>query len=250
MLRDFSKEEFDIIIQAGQSNAEGCGLGDAEKPYATNSKIWYLDNDFSISKAQERISGNFIVGDFSLSFASKYRKDGNLEDGRKILIIRAAIGGTGFLDNHWKPTDDLYLRMMEMIKTALELNPKNKLVAFLWHQGETDATFNSDYQTYFNNLTTLVNNVRVAFKSNNLPFIAGDFVQHWKMENIKICEPVVSAMKEVCLTIGNAEFVETNELLSNDQKIGNKDNIHFCRESLYQLGLKYYDAYKRIASLK
>ena len=29
MLRDFSKEAFDIIIQAGQSNAEGCGLGPA-----------------------------------------------------------------------------------------------------------------------------------------------------------------------------------------------------------------------------
>ena len=250
MLRDFSKEEFDIIIQAGQSNAEGCGLGDAEKPYATNWSVWYLNSDFSISRAQERISGNFIVGDFSLSFARKYMEDGNLKDGRKILIVRAAVGGTGFLDNHWKPTDDLYLRMMEMIKTALELNPKNKLVALLWHQGETDASLNSDYQTYLGNLTTLVNNVRTTFECNDLPFIGGDFVRHWKMELINICEPVISAMKEVCLTIENAEFVETSELLSNDQKIGNKDSIHFCRESLYQLGLKYYDAYKRIDDAK
>jgi hypothetical protein len=140
--------------------------------------------------------------------------------------------------------------MMEMIKTALGLNPKNRLVAFLWHQGETDATLNSDFQTYYNNLTTLVTNVRKTFGCDNLPFVAGDFVSHWKMENIKRCEPVISAMKEVCKTIGDAEFVETSELLSNDQKIGNKDNIHFCRDALYLLGLKYYDAYQKISAAK
>ena len=46
MLKDFSKEEFDIIIQAGQSNSEGCGVGDVENPYTPNDSIWYLNNDF------------------------------------------------------------------------------------------------------------------------------------------------------------------------------------------------------------
>lgn len=245
MLRDFCKEEFDIIIQGGQSNSEGCGLGDVEQPYETNDKIFYLNNDFSISMAQERIWGNSIVGDFSLSFARKYVESGRLMSGRKILIVRAAIGGTGFLDNHWKLTDDLYLRMIEMTKTALSLNPKNKLVALLWHQGETDASLNADFQTHFNNLTTLVNSVRTTFEGYSIPFIAGDFVQHWKLANIEICTPVVDAIKEVCSAIGNAEFVETDSLQSNDQKVGNQDTIHFCRESLYELGLKYFDAFTR-----
>ena len=69
-------------------------------------------------------------------------ESGKLKPGRKLLIIRAAIGGTGFSDERWGMTDDLYLRMIEMIKTALELNSKNKLAAFLWHQGETDAILN------------------------------------------------------------------------------------------------------------
>ena len=30
MLKDFTKEKFDIIITAGQSNAEGTGIGEAD----------------------------------------------------------------------------------------------------------------------------------------------------------------------------------------------------------------------------
>ncbi len=143
MLRDFSKEELDIVIQAGQSNSEGCGLGKATAPFIPSSDILYLNNDFTICVAQETVSGNEIVGNFSLAFCTKYIESGKLQCGRKLLIIRAAIGGTGFLDNHWGMTGDLYLKMIEMIHTALELNHKNELVAFLWHQGEADALLNS-----------------------------------------------------------------------------------------------------------
>ncbi len=243
MLKDFSKEEFDIIIQAGQSNSEGCGQGDVENPYAANESIWYLNNDFTISMAQERIWGNSVVGDYSLSFAREYIESGKLMSGRKILIIRSAVGGTGFLDNRWKPHDDLYLRMMEMIKTAVELNPKNKIVVFLWHQGETDAILNADHDTHYNNLKTLINNVRTTFEYDDLPFIAGDFVHHWKNENINICTPVIDAIKAVCADIGYSMFVETEGLQSNDQRIGNQDTIHFAREALYQLGVKYFKAF-------
>ena len=33
MLKDFTKEKFDIIIQAGQSNADGTGFGNTDEPY-------------------------------------------------------------------------------------------------------------------------------------------------------------------------------------------------------------------------
>ena len=115
--------------------------------------------------------------------------------GRKLLIIRAAIGGTGFLDNRWGMTDDLYLRMIEMIKTALELNPKNKLVAFLWHQGETDAILKVSKQEHFYNLSLLVNSVRSIFNCETLPFIAGDFVSQWKNDNIEIMYASYSSNK-------------------------------------------------------
>ena len=42
MLKDFTKEKFDIIIQAGQSNAEGYGFGPASEPYTPCDKVYYL----------------------------------------------------------------------------------------------------------------------------------------------------------------------------------------------------------------
>ena len=39
---DLLKEKFDIFIQGGQSNAEGCGKGQVEKPFIPNESICYL----------------------------------------------------------------------------------------------------------------------------------------------------------------------------------------------------------------
>ena len=244
MLKDFTKEEFDIIIQAGQSNSEGYGYGDVSEPFVPNDKIWYLNSNFTISLASEVVYGNYATGNFSLSFANEYIKKSMLHSGRKLLIIRAAVGGTGFCDHHWGVNDDLFLRMLEMAKTAVALNPKNKLVALLWHQGETDS--GTSREVHFKNLEMLVKLTRNVLGCHSLPFIAGDFVQGWKAANIKSIQPVEMAIRDVCASIGNAFFVETDGLLSNHQQIEINDIIHFCRESLYILGEKYFDAFCKI----
>jgi len=212
-----------------------------------NDRVWYLNSDFTITLATEYVSGNLIRSNFSLSFAREYIASGLLEEGRKLLIIRAAVGGTGFLDHRWGLKDDLFLRMMEMIKTALELNSNNRLVALLWHQGESDALLNASYETHFKNLSNLVNTVRETFNCPELPFIAGDFVAHWKNQNIAVCEPVINAIKDVCKAV-NGRFVLTDDLLSNAQTFESDDIIHFSRDSLYKLGGRYFAAFKEIIS--
>lgn len=244
MLRDFSKEVFDIVLQAGQSNSEGCGRGPAEAPFAQNPNIFYFNNDFTVTPAYERVWGNDPVGDYSLSFCLRYMEAGMLAPGRKLMVVRAAVGGTGFLDGHWKMTDVLYRRMMDMVQSALSLNPENRLVGFLWHQGETDADWRATYDQHFAHLNQLVSSVRSVFNVPELPFIAGDFVKHWKDANAEICAPVIQAIRDVCSGIGMGSFVETADLLSNDQKIGNGDTIHFCRDALNTLGNRYFEAYK------
>ena len=78
MLKDFSKEAFDIIILAGQSNAEGYGIGDIEKPYHPKDNIWFLADDFYTGKecyfipAAERVKGNEVQSDFGIIFAQRY----------------------------------------------------------------------------------------------------------------------------------------------------------------------------------
>ena len=253
MLKDFGKEKFDIIIQGGQSNSDGTGHGKVANPYCVNDNVWFLNQDFTISMAHERVAGNHMRSDFSLEFARLYLGDGLLKNGRKLLIVRSAVGGTGFSDKRWGPKDDLFLQMMEMIKTAISLNNENRLVGFIWHQGETDASFQASYETHYNNLSKLVEIVRNSFNCPDLPFIAGDFVQLWNKTNPTIVVPIIDAMRAVCKDIGSAAFVETTGLNSNFEEYGleeagDKDDVHFSRAALYLLGARYYEAYKKIIS--
>ena len=255
MLRDFTEDKFDILIQAGQSNAEGYGFGPVDEPWQPDERVWTLNENFTISLAAEKVTGNQIQSNFSFAFAREYLNSGRLAEGRKLLILRAAVGGTGFLDNHWKPEDDLYLRMLDMIRTASGLNPENTPVALLWHQGETDAGLKASYQTHYDNLMTLVKGVRAEVGREDLPFVAGDFVHHWKNDNIAVCTPVVDAIRAVCRDCGCGGFAETDGLLSNYQELksnplGWEDPIHFSRKAIYELGKRYYRIFDEIAAGK
>ncbi len=248
MLKDFTKEKFDILIQAGQSNSEGYGFGNVSQPYQPDERVWYLNGDGTFMIAQEKVTNNGIQSNFSLSFAREYIKDGRLGEGRKLLILRAAVGGTGFSDHRWGECDDLYLRMMDMIRTALALNQENRLAALLWHQGETDAINHVTYEYYRTHIAALVDSVRHEFDVPALPFIAGDFVHDWKSINEEICAPVIAALRDIC-TSEIAAFVETADLESNYEDgyphpLGwGEDRIHFCRRAIYTLGKRYYSAF-------
>ncbi len=271
MLKDFTKEKFDILIQAGQSNCEGYGFGSIEHPYQPNENVWYLNADMTISQAAEKVQGNEIQTTFGLYFAEEYLRKGLLKEGRKLLILRAAVGGTGFLEGRWNMTGDLYLHMMEMIRTALSLNEDNRLVCLLWHQGETDAAQNASYEDHYAHLSDLISSVRTEFagkvaprfalsaapgsvpdtEAPVLPFLAGDFVHQWRDENPEICAPVLKAIRDVCRNFTNAYFVETDGLLSNRQELSRdpldwEDHIHFSRKACVELGKRYFDAFLNV----
>ena len=253
-MKDFSTEAFDILIQAGQSNSDGTAFGNVCNPYQQDCRVWYYNADGTFQIAQEKVANNAIQSNFSLSFARKYLESGMLGEGRKLLILRTAVGGTGFSDNRWKSTDDLYLRMMEMIRDTLALNPENRLKALLWHQGETDAVNKMTYDYYRDHITKLITNVRNTFNEPTLPFIAGDFVQDWKRKNEEICAPVIQALRDVCANQCHA-FVETDGLESNREDgyphpFGWVDDIHFCRRAMYTLGERYFAAYSDVIGFK
>ena len=72
MLKDFTKETFDILIQAGQSNSEGYGFGNVCNPYEVNDRVWYFNSDGTFQMAQEKVANNAIQSNFALAFARKY----------------------------------------------------------------------------------------------------------------------------------------------------------------------------------
>ena len=250
MLKNFIQTEFDVILLGGQSNAWGIGLGDSELTFTPHGDILQMNDDFTITEARENVYNGQSAAYFSLTFAEEYIKSGLLKPGRKALIVRSPVSGTGFSDGRWGPRDDLYLRMMEMAKAALGLNPGNRLAAFLWHQGETDVINKVSYGYYYGHLSALLKSVRDTFGVPNLPFVAGNFVEQWRLHNVQAegKEPVIRALRDVCAPAGNARFVETDGLASNDQKTGNGDDIHFSREALYIMGERYFEAFRGIVN--
>ena len=252
-MKDLSQEKYDIIIQAGQSNSQGYGHGRVDEPYEPNELVWYMNEDFSITQAVETVIGNEIRSTFALSFAKEYIDKGFLKEGRKLLILRCAVGATGFLDHRWDMTGDLYLHMIEMTQKALSMNKENRLVGILWHQGETDVINGATYDGHYNYLMGLVRSVGERFQVPAIPFIAGDFVQEWKNELLQFCIPVIDAIRDVCRDYEKGAFVETEGLKSNWQEWQcnvpgweSQDKIHFSRKSVYELGKRYFKEYCKL----
>lgn len=256
-------DKYDIFIQAGQSNAEGSGIGPVTEEYQPDPRICYLeaektvittdqgldiqfhDSPFVLSVAAEHGTKENPIGDFSLTFSKAYIDAGLLAHDRKILIIRAAVGGTGFQKKHWGMEDILYLKMLEMIDYAVSMNSENQIKGVLWHQGEHDAFEGNTGENYHRQLTMLLNSIKERYNVPTLPFVCGSFVSDWRKKNEEICQPILKSLQQVASEM-QGEYVEAGDLLSNNEKTGNGDDIHFCRESLHILGRRYFDAYQEI----
>lgn len=259
---DFINIPFDVIIEGGQSNAEGSGIGPVKNDYVPTDKILYLEAEkevkatesgmeiryfnkpFVIDIAKERRLNDNIYGDLALTFSEEYVKNGFLKSDRTVLIVRGAIGGTGYAKKQWGLNDAVYKKMIELTDYALSLNENNKIVAFLWHQGEHDAFEGNTSENYHAQLTDTLKDVRKRY--GEMPFIAGDFCSEWKNKNLSACEPIVNAIRQVVKENEKSGFVETKDLASNNQQTGNGDDIHFCRESLHLLGRRYFNEWKSI----
>ena len=273
-----NKENYDIILVAGQSNAESCGKGAPIIPWTPQENIHMLKNEFvpeflkdengffyvkidaekdaHIEIAQERKgeTPDKDCGVFALQFAERYAKN-YLKAGRKVLIVHTAVGGTGFARKDWGVGDVIYNRMMDMADSALNMGGDNKFVAFLWHQGEHDADFpapnfnyDENYAKYKKNVFAVFSAVREKF-GKDLPIIAGDFCYEWASQLLTKCQSVSNATIDVLKEMGNSGFVQTTDLKSNNQVLGDGDIIHFCRASLEILGERYFNEFKKIKDI-
>lgn len=273
--RTYDGRGMDVIILAGQSNAEGCGRGEAAEPYRPTEDVWYYSSPFVgeivtpadgvefqvitypcepfFEIAAERdIEGT--VSDFSLSFAREYIRAGLLKSGRRLVIVRAGVGGTGFAKGFWKPGGVCFLRLREMIERLKETGDC-RFVAFLWHQGEHDAFENPSWserlreKEYGRNLRMVIAAVRAQCGNARLPVIAGEFCAHWAAQNRAVCLPVLIATKKTLRAEGFGRVVSSEGLLSNSQSGAvPTDPIHFCRQALYELGKRYYVAYRALVA--
>ena len=276
MIKNPINDKLDIIILAGQSNAESSGVGPCEKYYQPCPEILMMKGDFKaevtkavygndylsisfsdeyyIEQAQERLDGDVVRAVLALPFAENYLKN-DLEKDRKILIVHCAVGGTGFAKGHWGLNDGLYNRLLKMSKQALEMNKENRVVAVVWHQGEHDSFEPPEMEkqlrqdTYKKNFTALVKGVREVI-GEKVPFITAGFTKYWVADYPEQCDAVLTAIKEVCAELNDMAYIETLDLQTNSEAVGSEDKVHFSRQGIYILAQRYYNEYKKIVGEK
>ena len=273
MIRDAEKYRgaaLDVVVLAGQSNAQGCGIGEVADAYEPDERILMMQDtfpvrfekdaegkdhlcvqrptEFVIGLAREAENdGGQKLGNLALAFARRYVQEGRLAEGRRLLIVNGTYGGTGFARNEWGVTGCLYLRLCDMLDELFALGVPRRVEAFLWHQGECDSFENASltpeerYRKHLSDLTMQMENFRGKY--GKVPFVCGGFTDEWTQANGPQCGAILRAMQEYCQNAGRAAFVGTQGLASNDKATGNGDSLHFCRASLYVLGEKYYNAY-------
>ena len=270
----FISEKLDIILLIGQSNAEGFGLGEVAAPYEPTEKIMQLVNTapvyLEVTDKDEKIlhieapssyktetafetvhKERGILGCLALPFAKKYLDKYVSDPERRVLVVKAAVGSSGFLRENWCIGEPLYKRAVEMTDLALSLNPENRLVAVLWHEGESDAIegrrrggYDFLYPYYRKQLSALISDLRNRY--GEAPFIAGGLCPEWTPGIRETSDAVENATRDVLAEFPLTAVADSEGLISNNSAVHNGDSIHFARASLYELANRYFELFEKM----
>jgi Carbohydrate esterase, sialic acid-specific acetylesterase len=239
-----------VVPILGQSNAVGMGLGadpaGADRPHprvhqwamcgpSKNTAILAVD-----PLLHEMPAGG--VG-FGVTFG-KLLADAT---GHSVLLIPAARGDTSFTPKNgytWDPADtrtrtNLYTQAVTAIDTALARHPGGRVVAVLWHQGETDVPL-TPAPVYQAKLDLVIDDLRHRYGAE-LPFLLGQMVPE-EMERsgkdyaaIDAVHAATPGRRPMCA------FVEGPRGSIN----GGSDR-HYNAAGQRELGRRLWDAYRKM----
>lgn len=187
----------DVIVLAGQSNCEGFTNNsylfeksnvEENNLYQNGFKNCYINytgsssktDGFKNVKAGQGLDMNHFG--IELGMAKKLEQLGKTKN---VYLIKYAIGGTTLYDKWYSPTYKnngglLYNNLIDFVDKSIkllkeqDLNPVIK--SFCWMQGESDATSNSKYKSYYKLEKDLFFDLNNKFKiytdQNSIQFIS------------------------------------------------------------------------------
>jgi hypothetical protein len=236
---------FDIIIAAGQSNMVG---RDTLPSYSTADSalpgMYQLRLDYSITPANQPLNYSGVTA-HSVSPAFYFTRriiedaDPLIYSGNPLLIIPAAVGGSGFRDNRWKVGDTLYRDMVRRANYILNRYPGSRIIAVIWHQGEQDARIaDSAIFKYPVRLNELIYSARKEMSCETTPWILGHLVPRTDSVNRKMYNHIENSGRNM-----NYTAIVPSTGLSH-----RGDSLHFTAASSKALGRRYYDYFVSAAS--
>ena len=228
------------FLLIGQSNAAGRGSLKEALPLNTNKgKLKVLRNGrwqtmYRPVNCDRGFSGTCLAESFAKAYSDEYAE---LEVG----IIPCADGGTSL--DQWAPGGLLFDNAVNCARLAMRTS---KLVGVLWHQGEADCS-SDRYPLYREKFNAIKEAMRRELGLPSLPFVLGglgDFLAACDhSEHLKNFPYVNEALRLISEEDENCAFAEAHGLTSNP------DKLHFSAAALYEFGLRYYEAFGKIAKI-
>lgn len=243
---DLRESTFDIVIIAGQSNTHYGMVQENYQAPTISEKVFQLgrkQNDYEIIPAKQPLDhwtkAHGRVG-FGLVFADYYVSN-YLEKGHDLLLIPCGKSGSSFLHNDWNPGDELFEDMLKRSQYVLSQHPNSKLIAMLWHQGESDGS-NEQYQ---DQLDEFISQFRKRQGTPDLPIILGGMLPSWIEENENL-DTIQSIIKETPERHLHTGYADPNYPFVIEKTIDLEDQIHYDGEGLKELGKRYFLEYVRL----
>ena len=225
------------FLLIGQSNMAGRGrIEDA--PKISNPRIKVLRNGrwqklFVPVNPDRSFSGVSLAE----SFADAYSKEHDVDVG----LIPCADGGTSLFQ--WQEGGLLYDNAVYQSRLA---DRTSTIVGVLWHQGEADCAPNLAAE-YYDKALAIFNALRRDLNLGDIPFVLGglgDFLVHHPTSPYLHNYKAVNAQLE--------KIARENELYGFASAEGlesNGDFLHFNSPALRELGLRYYEQFKKLEKL-
>ena len=221
----------------GQSNMAGRGsLVDANPLDNMNGRLKVLRNGrwqsmYRPVNPDRPFSGTCLAESFAKAYAEDHL-------GVSVGIISCADGGTNL--NQWQEGGLLFDNAVSCAKLAIRTS---HLVGILWHQGEADCGVDN-YPQYFDKITKIMKALRRELNEERIPIVVGGLGDYLKycVQNSSLANytHINQALIKFAESTTNTVYVSAEGLTSNP------DNLHFNHQSLYEFGLRYYDAFKRV----
>jgi len=218
------------FLLIGQSNMAGRGYLTEAREIDTN-RIYTLRNGrwqkmFRPINPDRSFSGVSLAESFAEAYSKKYNVD--------VGLICCADGGTKLAQ--WMPGEPLFDNAVNNARLAARTSD---IVGVLWHQGESDCT-DDLYPTYQARLETMMQTLRKELRLAHVPFILGGLGEYLELYPLKNYVHINNALENLARDNEMVGFASAKGLTSNP------DHLHFNAQSLYDFGLRYFDAFEKL----
>jgi hypothetical protein len=223
-----------VFLLGGQSNMVGVGeVAQLASPYnVPQSAVKFWDN---AGGGWVNLQGGFGASSAyfgpEVGFGSKIHA---LFPTDSIYLVKYAVGGTN-LAVDWNPDGNgaVYNTFKGIVTTAMQSLTNPQIAGMIWMQGESDGNYVLG-PAYATNLTNFIGQVRSDFATPDTRFVLGRISSYWDTPPYSGAELVRAAQVTVPGQVGNAAWVDTDDLQMSSANPG-----HYGTQGQIDLGILF-----------